>query len=86
ISDPILIPDPIFIISFLKPSESGVASLMITPKEKYVLTSNIEAQRILDEELRGQDFEMVRFPWYEPEGLRKEIMKIGSGMRIGSDI
>jgi len=70
----------------LSASEFGVASLLVTAKEKYVLTSNIETQRILDEELTGQDFEMIRFPWYESEGLRKKIMKIGSGMRIGSDI
>ncbi len=67
-------------------SEFGFASLLITPQEKYVLTSNIEAQRILDEELTDQDFEMVRFPWYESEGLRKAIMKIGPSRRIGSDI
>jgi Xaa-Pro aminopeptidase len=67
-------------------SEFGVASLIITPKQKYVLTSNIEAQRILDEELIDQDFEMIRFPWYELDGLRKGIRKIGPGMRIGSDI
>ena len=66
-------------------TELGAASLLITEKEKYVISNNIESPRMVGEEkLEVQGFQTRSFPWYEDRevSLVREI--VGEG-RIGSD-
>lgn len=66
-------------------TELGAASLLITEKEKFVISNNIEAPRMSGEEkLEGQGFQIRSFPWYEDRevSLVREI--VGEG-QIGSD-
>src|SRR5437588_3856606 len=52
---------------------TGVASLVLTAKGEYVLTSNIEADRLRDEQT--PDIDVVAYPWYEnPAGPLKELI------------
>jgi antitoxin VapB len=45
----------------------GVASLLITPEQNYLITNNIEARRLEAEEgLVGQGWEMAITPWHAP--------------------
>lgn len=45
-------------------SSTGVASLLWTPRKKVVLTTNIEAQRLADEEF-GSEWEVRATDWWE---------------------
>lgn len=63
-------------------STYGAASLLVTRKNRYLITDNIEATRLLSEEkLHYQGWEFVTSPWYEANGLNKLI----SGLKIGAD-
>jgi Xaa-Pro dipeptidase len=45
----------------------GVASILVTLEGAYLVTTNIELRRILDEELFGLPFEAVDYAWHRPE-------------------
>lgn len=66
-------------------TELGNASLLITEKGKCLITNNIEAPRMVEEErLEEQGYRVRIFPWYEERepALVREI--VGSG-KIGCD-
>jgi antitoxin VapB len=68
----------------LTPSETGVASLLITAAGKrYYLTTENEAPRLHDEEFGSLDFEPVLFPWYADDTLASAA-KLADGP-LGSD-
>ncbi|MBV8880204.1 MAG: M24 family metallopeptidase [Planctomycetaceae bacterium] len=50
-------------------STTGVASLVWTPRKKVVLTNNIEAPRLRDEEFHGWDIQAP--DWWRPEKAPK---------------
>jgi len=55
-------------------TEVGVASLLITARKKYAITSKIEFPRMkLEEKLEEQGYEIQSFPWYE----EKEAAMVG---------
>ncbi|HEY3397165.1 MAG TPA: M24 family metallopeptidase [Armatimonadota bacterium] len=49
----------------LSTTDTGVARVVVTATGQYVLTSNIEAPRLADEELVGLPFELVFDNWHE---------------------
>lgn len=60
----------------------GVAAVLVTADGEWVVTNNIEAGRMREEETPGM--EVVEHPWYEmPEAIVREL---ASGARLGSDI
>jgi Xaa-Pro aminopeptidase len=60
----------------------GAASLLITRTGHHLITTNIEAPRLQNEEkLNYQGWEFHVSPWYEPSPLNQII----SGMKIGAD-
>lgn len=66
-------------------TELGNASLLITETGKFLITNNIEAPRMVEEErLEGQGYQVRTFPWYEEReaSLVREI--VGSGA-VGCD-
>lgn len=67
-------------------SELGVSSLLITEKEKYVLTSRIESARAMEEEkLEDFGFTLLEYDWFEPKEL--ELLKgVVPDLKAGSDI
>jgi Xaa-Pro dipeptidase len=59
----------------------GVAAVLVTPEVEYVVTDNIEAPRMREEETLG--LEVVEHPWYEEATpLYKEL---SSGITLGAD-
>ncbi|HEX3435465.1 MAG TPA: M24 family metallopeptidase [Pseudacidobacterium sp.] len=67
------------------PSETGVASLLITREgRKYYLTPNNEADRLADEEFPGLGFEALTSPWYE--GITVDTVRRIAGSKVGTDI
>ena len=49
-------------------TEMGGATLLITAQAKYVVTSNIEASRMIEEEcVETLGFQVCVFPWYEDQ-------------------
>jgi len=59
----------------------GAAVVLVTPEEEYVVTDNIEAQRMREEETPG--FEVAEHAWYEdPASLYREL---AGGTRLGAD-
>jgi Xaa-Pro aminopeptidase len=70
--------------SFINRADSvGIASLLITRAERFVLTNNIEAVRLIQEEgLAKQGWEFRVSPWYEN---KDEISELTTGMKLGAD-
>jgi len=61
----------------------GAATLLITPTGRYVISNNIEATRLEQEEgLAEQGWQFRVGPWYEAEQHFAELTK---GLRLGSD-
>jgi antitoxin VapB len=61
----------------------GAASLLITPSGRYLLTDNIEAQRLEQEErLREQGWEFRIAPWYE---TNQAVTRLTRGLNLASD-
>jgi Xaa-Pro aminopeptidase len=65
-------------------SESGVAEVIVTPRDAYVLTDEIEADRLRNEEVAaGYHWHMT--PWTEPERREIFVTDLTGGARILSD-
>jgi Xaa-Pro dipeptidase len=69
----------------LTPSETGVASLLVTAEGKrYYFTAENEAPRLHDEEFGALDFEPVLFPWYADDTVAAAQKLSGAG-QLASD-
>jgi Xaa-Pro aminopeptidase len=67
-------------------TEFGAASLLITDKEKFAISNNIEAPRMIDEEkLEYQGFAVESFPWHE-DRERDVVRKLTGGGPVGCDV
>ena len=60
-------------------SDSGVATLVVTPNEAVAVTQNIEAARLADEELGGLGIEPVAVPWWEATAIDREVARRTGG-------
>jgi len=61
----------------------GVASLLVTPTGRYLVTNNIEAARLeREEELGGQGWEFCVAPWHASQDT---IADLTHGLRLGAD-
>jgi len=67
-------------------TEVGAASLLITEQGKFVITNNIEAPRMAEEEnLEAQGYVIRSYPWYEEQEAASVAEIVGTGM-LGSDV
>jgi Xaa-Pro aminopeptidase len=57
-------------------ARDGVGAVLVTNASAYLLTSNIELPRLLDEEVGGLPLEPVVYPWYEPDGVSAMLGKL----------
>ena len=63
-------------------SPEGIAGILLTAEGEYVVTDNVEAPRMREEQT--PEMEVVEHPWHEgPEDLLRELS--GSG-RLGTDL
>ena len=67
----------------LAATDTGVARVVVTQAGQYVLTNNIEAPRLADEEITGLPFELVFDNWHEQDDLAR-LQPLTSGT-IASD-
>jgi len=72
-------------------SEEGACSILILPSgERYLISNNSEAGRMMEEELQGLGFQLKSFKWYEDKVVpdkKWEIIKgLTQGGRVASDI
>lgn len=64
--------------------ETGVAEVLIGPHGAWVLTDEIDAQRLIDEELPG-NFQVFRSRWAEPEEREEFVRDTLAGCEVWSD-
>ncbi|MBI2914483.1 MAG: M24 family metallopeptidase [Firmicutes bacterium] len=65
-------------------TECGVATIIASRDSLKVFTTNIEAQRLMDEELGGEGFEVVAVPWHEDRG--DHLRRLVEGLKLGADV
>lgn len=64
-------------------ASNGTADLLITPSGRYLITNNIEATRLEQEEkLAEQGWEFRVGPWYESQ---EAIARLSKGLKLGVD-
>jgi antitoxin VapB len=64
-------------------ADIGAASLLITADRRYLITNNIEAPRLRQEEaLESQGWEFILSPWYKVIDSTAQLTK---GLRLGTD-
>ena len=67
-------------------TEMGGTTLLVTEREKYVLTTNIEAPRMIEEEgIEALGFQVRTFPWHEDQEAAIVRELVGAGP-LGCDI
>lgn len=67
-------------------TELGGTTLLVTERDKYVLTTNVEAPRMIDEEaVESLGFQVRSFPWHEDREAAAVKAIIGAGP-LGCDV
>ncbi len=64
-------------------TESGVATLVVTPETDYAITNNVEEQRILEEELNDLGIEVRSFPWWQADEAEGVLQTLAEGPFAG---
>lgn len=65
-------------------SETGIAEILITPDEAWILTDEIEAQRLLEEELPG-GYQVHACPWSELAERERKVTGVVKNIPVVSD-
>lgn len=63
----------------------GLVPILVTPTKKYIITNNVEAPRIMEEEVKNQGFELVALQWYQFDHEFSDRVKSLAEGRIVSD-
>ena len=68
-------------------SDTGIAQVLVTLEDAFILTDVIEAERLREEELLGLNgtFELIAVPWAEPEDHEIFVQKICPSSLLASD-
>jgi len=66
-------------------SDAGVASVLVTREAKVVVTNNIEAERIMAEEIAAPGFDLQAVEWLAPGGAKAKIGELTRGLKVASD-
>ena len=67
-------------------SEAAIAGILVTRDDAVVITQNIEAARLADDELAGLGLEIVSVPWWEPGAIEAEaVRRLPAGDRPAGD-
>jgi len=60
-------------------TETGAAPLLVTGRDVVAISPNIEAGRLVSEELAGLPVEVVPVPWWEPDAIGSEAARRAGG-------
>ncbi len=66
--------------------ESGVALVLVTTSDAYLLTTNIELQRLLDEEVPDESFTTVEYPWHDQQAPERLVTELCDTSQAISDL
>ncbi len=66
-------------------SEASVGSFFVTMDEVYLITNNIEAQRLQDEEIGDLEYQVKEHPWHDDAKKSEIVQQLCSGKKIGTD-
>ncbi|MBC7659272.1 MAG: M24 family metallopeptidase [Chitinophagaceae bacterium] len=66
-------------------SDSGIAEVLITADEAFVLTDNIEAERLAIEELPAEGYRVWQGPWHDPDRREFFVKELTHAGLIASD-
>jgi Xaa-Pro dipeptidase len=64
-------------------TEVGPAAVLVTPEARYLVTDEVEAPRLLEEELPGHEIELLAYPWYQVDPVAA-VRRRASG-RVAAD-
>src|SRR5690606_20586482 len=70
--------------ALLLAQETGVAEVLVTPSEAWILTDEIEAQRLREEEL-PDNFQLFQGRWAAPEEREEFVRDTIGGCQVWSD-
>jgi Xaa-Pro dipeptidase len=62
-------------------SPFGAADVLVTHTAEYILTNNVEARRMRDEQT--PQIEVIEYPWYEE--ARPAVTRVAGSVRLGAD-
>lgn len=66
--------------------EAGVASVLVTRDEAFVLTANIEARRLREEEVGDLPFVLLERPWHDPDADARLVAEACDPSRAVSEL
>lgn len=66
--------------------EAGAASVLVTREDAYLLASNIELRRLMEEEVSGVPLTPVDWPWHEDGGEGRVVERLCDPARAVSDV
>ncbi len=67
-------------------SGAAAASVLVTASDAFLLTTNIEQRRMVDEEVTGLGLTPEEWPWHEPDEVRTILERLCRPERAVSDI
>jgi len=67
----------------IESTEIGVGSAVITPQEQFLVAHSMDADRLIEEQVSGQGYELVLMRWHE--GDPRERARDLAGQRVGAD-
>jgi len=59
-------------------TNNGIGCLVFTPDNQYFVSHSMDGQRILEEQIPLQEYELVELKWYESEPLGRALQIAGS--------
>ncbi len=66
--------------------DAGVAAMLVTGDRVVLIANNIEARRLMEEELAGLDVGVAEFPWHDAAAEDKVIADIVGSSTWGCDV
>lgn len=68
----------------VKNDDNSSVYLFITENKKYLIATNSDADRVMEEELIGLEFELIKYNWFN-QNIYSSLKKIGIKSKIGAD-
>ena len=65
--------------------DKACADILIMPDAIYLLANNIEADRLMNEELAGLPIETVRYDWWDSNGFATKLTEVSGGKALALD-
>jgi len=67
-------------------SEKSCGALLVTDEKVFLVSTNIEATRLMSEELNGLPLEKVEYPWWESGTMEERLKELAGGKKTVSDL